>query len=188
MRLWMKAVDDYVHPTCGELTFVSCHRHIIRRLGPEGVGAVSLRHARRVGDAAMAVEKAGAGGAGLRGPRHCGENPPAHQVHEAGQRRPGGTPLAGRRRLFPRRRRAGRPTPNRLDMLGMSALWEQGRLPRLADWFDRIKSRPTFKPSFLDWCPPQLTDDLRTFGTQSWPDVRAIIEPAGAAESGAVAR
>ena len=32
MRLWTKAVDENLHPACGEITFASCHRHIVRRL------------------------------------------------------------------------------------------------------------------------------------------------------------
>ena len=35
MRLWTKAVDEYLHPACAELTFASCHRYIIERLSPE---------------------------------------------------------------------------------------------------------------------------------------------------------
>ena len=31
MRLWTKAVDENLHPACGEVTFASCHRHIVRR-------------------------------------------------------------------------------------------------------------------------------------------------------------
>src|SRR5207244_4405822 len=39
------------------------------------------------------------------------------------------------------------PYVNRLDMLGMSAMWA-GTRPRVADWFARIKARPAFKPAF----------------------------------------
>src|SRR5262249_54993129 len=35
MRLWTKAVDEYLHPACAELTFASCHRYIIGRLPPD---------------------------------------------------------------------------------------------------------------------------------------------------------
>ena len=34
MRLWTKAVDEFLHPACAELTFASCHRFIIGRLSP----------------------------------------------------------------------------------------------------------------------------------------------------------
>ena len=62
-----------------------------------------------------------------------------------------------------------------IDMLSMSGMWTGGRLPRVEAWFERIKARDTFKSSFLDWCPEDLTNDLREFGAQSWPDVKRII-------------
>jgi glutathione S-transferase len=66
------------------------------------------------------------------------------------------------------------PYVNRLDMLGMAQMWEKSR-PRVTDWFNRIKARPAFKPAFLDWCPPDLTADLLTFGRQSWPQVERLL-------------
>ena len=66
------------------------------------------------------------------------------------------------------------PYVNRLDMLGMSEMWIGSR-PLLTEWFERMKSRPSFKPSLLDMCPPDLTSDLKTFGTRSWPDVKRLL-------------
>jgi glutathione S-transferase len=66
------------------------------------------------------------------------------------------------------------PYVNRLDMLGMSEMWIGSR-PRLTEWFERMKSHPSFTPSLLDMCPPDLTNDLKTFGTQSWPDVKRLL-------------
>ena len=37
MRLWTKAVDELLHPMCGEITFACSHRHTVARLGPEGL-------------------------------------------------------------------------------------------------------------------------------------------------------
>jgi glutathione S-transferase len=59
-------------------------------------------------------------------------------------------------------------------MLGMAPMWERTR-PRVTDWFHRIKARPSFKPAFLDWCPPDLTADLLTFGRQNWPGVERLL-------------
>ncbi len=73
------------------------------------------------------------------------------------------------------------PYVNRLDMLAMSEMWV-GKRPRLTDWFERIKARPSFQPSLLDMCPPDLTNDLKTFGAESWPDVEAA---AGGVNGGA---
>lgn len=69
------------------------------------------------------------------------------------------------------------PYVNRLDMMSMSEMWTRSR-PRLAAWFERIKARPSFRPSLIDWCPSDLTKDLATFGRQSWPEVKAILEAA----------
>ena len=69
------------------------------------------------------------------------------------------------------------PYVNRLDMLNTSEMWTGSR-PRLTAWFECIKSRPTFEPALLDWCPPDLTQDLATFGAQSWPEVRSILRAA----------
>ena len=183
MRLWMKNVDDYIHPTCGELTFVSCHRHIIRRLGPDGVeqflsGTPGVSVTPQWVSRKRELVERGFDAPGVA------EKIRLHIKYM----KQANADLAGRRWLagedFSLADIALAPYANRLEMLGMSALWEQGRLPHLAEWFERIRSRPNFKPCFLDWCPPQLTDDLRTFGTQSWPEVREIVDPA---EPGAVA-
>jgi glutathione S-transferase len=69
------------------------------------------------------------------------------------------------------------PYVTRLDMLSMSEMWAKKR-PHLAEWFGRIKSRPSYKPQLFDWCTPDLTNDLATFGAQSWPLVRRIHEAA----------
>jgi len=67
------------------------------------------------------------------------------------------------------------PYVNRLDMLGLSGLWENGRLPRLDEWWRGVKLRSSFKPQIMDWIPESLADDLRTYGPKSWPEVRRIV-------------
>ena len=37
MRMWTKAVDEFLHPMCGEITFSASHRFTVATLGPEGV-------------------------------------------------------------------------------------------------------------------------------------------------------
>jgi ganglioside-induced differentiation-associated protein 1 len=69
------------------------------------------------------------------------------------------------------------PYVNRIDMLGWPQMWEQTR-PQVTAWFERIKARPAFKPALLDWCPPDLTAELLTFGRQSWPTVGRLLAQA----------
>jgi glutathione S-transferase len=69
------------------------------------------------------------------------------------------------------------PYVNRLDMMSMSAMWTRSR-PKVTDWFERIRARPTFKVQLIDWVPADLTKDLATFGDASWPEVDRILRAA----------
>jgi glutathione S-transferase len=69
------------------------------------------------------------------------------------------------------------PYVNRLAMMSMSAMWTRSR-PRVTDWFERVKARPTFKPQLIKWVPTGLTNDLATFGAESWPEVDRILSAA----------
>jgi glutathione S-transferase len=173
MRLWTKAVDEFLHPACAELTFASCHRFIIGRLSPEKfneflestppISVTADWHARkkeivRRGMEAPRVDRTFRLYDGYLGKME-------DTLHD--QRW-----LAGD--TFSLADISLAPYVNRLDMLGMSEMWVGSR-PRLTDWFERIKSRPSFRPSLLDVCPPDLTNDLKTFGTQSWPGVKRLL-------------
>jgi glutathione S-transferase len=173
MRLWTKAVDEDLHPACAEVTFSSCHRHIIKRLPPDEYEAfldstpaqsVTPRwHARKKELVALGFDAPGLAATYRLYDGYLGKM----ETTLAGQ-----SWLAGD--TFSLADIAMTPYVNRLDMLGMAPLWTRSR-PRVADWFERIKGRPAFKPALLDWCPPDLTADLNTFGRQSWPSVERLL-------------
>ncbi|MCG8440487.1 MAG: glutathione S-transferase family protein [Caulobacterales bacterium] len=174
MRLWTKAVDEQLHPACGELTFVCCHRHIVMRLPKAELQAflastpdesvTSTWRERKKEIVRMGFDAPGVDTTIRLYDSHL------TRMEEALKDGPW---LAGER--FSLADIALAPYVNRLDMLNMAGMWENGRLPRVSDWFARIKATPNFKAVFLDWCPEELTNDLRTFGAQSWPDVKRII-------------
>jgi len=58
----------------------------------------------------------------------------------------------------------------------MGGMWENGRLPNVDAWFQRIKGMPNFTASFIDWVPDHLTNDLRENGAKSWPEVAKILD------------
>jgi glutathione S-transferase len=176
MRLWTKAVDELLHPMCAEITFSASHRHTVARLGPEGVAKflastppVSVTggwHERKKiivmqGFQAPGIEKAY---------RHYDDF-----LQKMDDRLKDHAWLAGD--AFSLADIALTPYVTRLDMLSMSEMWTKTR-PHLTDWFERIKARPTYKPQLRDWCPPDLTNDLATFGAQSWPEVKRMLEAA----------
>ncbi|MEM8857652.1 MAG: glutathione S-transferase family protein [Chloroflexota bacterium] len=174
MLLWTKAVDEHIHPACGEVTFVSCHRYVVLRLGEEGVEkfldgtpSQSVTTAWRERKRQLVMVGISTPGVDVKiklYDKYLSEMEACLQDSDW---------LAGD--TFSLADIAMTPYVNRLDMLSMSGLWENGRRPRVTDWFNRIKERPTFKPMFLDWCPEQLTADLKQFGAQTYPDVLEVL-------------
>jgi len=173
MRCWTKDVDMDLHPAWAAITFVSSHRHTILRLGPEKVKefldstpdlsiysdwhAVKRNYVMDGFDAPGAADKIRLYDRYL----HMMDEALIDSEWIAG----GGFSLADTALI---------PYVNRLDMMSMSGMWE-GRLPRVTDWFERVKSRPTFKTAMLDWVPDDLTHDLKTFGRESYKEVKSIL-------------
>ena len=176
MRVWTKAVDENLHPACGEITFAACHRHIIRRLPEDkfqeflnstpSISVTPRCQARKKEIVLLGMDAPGLDVTFRLYDSYLGK------METTLAKRPW---LAGE--SFSLADIAVTPYVNRLDMLGMAPMWERSR-PRVTDWFDRIKERPAFKPAFLDWCPPDLTADLLTYGRQSWPGVEAMLAKA----------
>ena len=63
------------------------------------------------------------------------------------------------------------PYIERADRLGLAGLW-QAR-PRVADWFSRIKARPSFE-AISDY-PPTDYDDTGRDGLKHWPRIKELI-------------
>jgi glutathione S-transferase len=173
-RYWTKALDELLHPACGVLTFASAHRHIVRKNLSEKQLEEFLAN---TPDHSVTVDWAGY----------------KKQIVKSGFEAPG---AADKVRLYDKYLKQMNedlkktewlvndefgladisltPYVNRVAMMGMNEWWE-GRLPYLADWWERIQEVPSFKAAILDWCPEDLTNDLKTFGSQSWPEVQRII-------------
>jgi glutathione S-transferase len=176
MRLWTKAVDELVHPACAEITFSASHRHTVARLGSDGlakflastppISVTDAWHERKKVIVMQGFEAPGIEKAYLLYDRF---------LQKMDDRLKTDGWLAGP--TFSLADIALTPYVTRLDMMCMSEMWTVSR-PHLADWFERIKARPTYKPQLRDWCPPALTNDLATFGAQSWPEVKRILRAA----------
>ncbi len=173
VRLWTKAIDEDLHPACAVITFASCHRHIVRRAGPEGVekflnATPSLsvtpewkEQKRRVIELGFETPEVAAKFRLYVRYLDKMENALTRHLWLAGD-------------SYSLADVGMTPYVNRLDMMSMSGLWE-GVRPRLRDWFERVRQRSSFKIAVLDWCPAQLTSDLKTYGAQSWPDVVKVL-------------
>ncbi|GHA61641.1 hypothetical protein GCM10008927_29000 [Amylibacter ulvae] len=176
-RIWTKAVDEDLHPACGAVTFVCSHRHtVLKNLGEKGVKeflastpAMSVTSdwksqkdsfTRYGFDAPGAAEKVKLYDTYLQ------------KMEDA---------LAGGNdwlvaNTFSIADIAMTPYVNRLAMMSMRGMWENGRLPNVEAWFARIEARENFKKCLIDWVPQDLTNDLRKNGAKSWPEVAQILE------------
>jgi len=57
----------------------------------------------------------------------------------------------------------------------MEPLWQNGRLTKVENWFQRIKARPAFESAFLKWMPAELTEEMYCNGQQTWPEIEKLI-------------
>jgi ganglioside-induced differentiation-associated protein 1 len=172
VRMWTKAVDEELHPACSALTYVVSHRHTILRRGagrfedfltaggPEGAAARALKW--------QWIQQ------GLKAPGAADKI----SVYDAYLRKMENALrdsqwLVGNR--FSMADIAMAPYLNRLAALSMEALWRGGRLPRVEQWFERLRQRPAFGPALVDCVPAELVDEMRANGRKSWPDIAALL-------------
>jgi glutathione S-transferase len=176
-RLWTKAVDEELHPACSAITYVVSHRHTILR---NGVGSFEdfLKQGATEGAAARRMK--------WEWIQHGIEAPGAADkirlydayLHKMERALQGSDWLVGDR--FSIADVAMTPYANRLAALSMTGLWENGRLPRVEAWFERVRSRPTFEPAFVKWMPPELAAEMRDNGAKSWDPIRRLLNIATA--------
>lgn len=63
-----------------------------------------------------------------------------------------------------------------LELLEFHGWWRE--MPHVADWYQRVKLRPSFRLAILDVLPERMTADMRARGAQAWPEVEAILKTA----------
>jgi glutathione S-transferase len=172
VRIWTKAVDEELHPACSTITYVVSHRHTILR---NGLGSFEEFPRQNAGEGYAARERKwrwineglAAPGAGDQVRIYDGY---LRRMEEALQDRQwlvtGHLTMADI---------ALAPYLNRLAALSMHEMWEGGRCPRVADWFERIRARPAFKPALMDWVPETSRLEMLENGTRSWPEVRSWL-------------
>lgn len=173
VRLWTKAVDEELHPACSAITYIVSHRHTILRNGTASFEDF-LRQGSSEGAAARRLK--------WEWIQHGIEAPGAADkirlydayLHKMEHALNGSEWLVDNQ--FSMADVAMTPYVNRLAALSMEPLWKNGRLPRVEAWFDRVRSRPTFGPAFVQWMPPELAAEMQANGTLSWPQIRAVLK------------
>ena len=172
VRLWTKAVDEELHPACSALTYIVSHRHTILR---KGVGNFDdfLKQGGSEGAEARALKwqwiqkGVEAPGAAEKVRLYDG------YLHKMEAALNGSQWLVGDEITMADLAMA--PYVNRLAALAMENFWTGGRLPHVDRWFQTLKGRPSFKPSLLDWMPPDLTKEMLENGEKASPSIKALL-------------
>lgn len=177
VRYWTKAVDEDLHPACAAVTFVCSHRHtILKNLGADGVKEFLASTPGMSVTADWNSKKDIYVRYGFEAPEAVDKiklyDTYLHKMDDA--LKCGDDWLVANK--FTIADIAMAPYVNRLAMMSMRGMWENGRLPNLQQWFARIEAMPTFQKCLIDWVPEDLTNDLRENGAKSWPDVATILK------------
>ena len=173
MRLWMKKVDDGMHPAVNTLTFATANRKALLAKTPKELQAYYDAKPDPVHREKLRQLVEG----GLEAPVVIDAVKLYDKRLDELEEALGDAPfLAGED--WSLADAAVTPYINRLDMIGLDRMWEGAR-PRLADWFARIKSRKSYGEA-LNWY--FTADDEKRFaseGVDAWAKVETILRAAG---------
>ena len=168
MRIWTKLVDEEIHPATRPLTYVVTHRHAILARGEPAVEdhiasdpdpAWRERKRRWIRDGFDAPDVALALRTFVRllERMDCALEGSEWLVGD-------GYTLADG---------ALTPYANRLEMLGLSELWQDR--PNFDRWFAAVKERPSFAPALFDYLPGELRARMLADGQAALPQVRQAL-------------
>ena len=168
-RAWTKRVDEELHPDCGVLSWSTYIRKEMLSRPPEDLE----EHYRKMPDPANRDLQ-----------RQCFERGIEAPVFRSAIRRydkilgimedtlADGPWLAGADYTIADA--AVTPYVLRLDMLGMSGMWEGSRR-RVGDWYRRVRQRPSAAVALDAYIKPADTDKMIGPGTEAWPEIQEIL-------------
>jgi glutathione S-transferase len=172
VRVWTKAVDEELHPACSAVTYVVSHRHTILRNGAGSfedflaAGGTEGRAARE--RKWQWIQQ------GLRAPGFAEQlGIYAGYIEKMERELVAGGWLAGD--AFSMADVALAPYLFRLEVLGMDFVWSVGGLARVADWWSRVRARPSFAPAFERWLPAELAAEMRANGKRARDELEEIL-------------
>lgn len=164
-RIWMKRVDEGLFPSTVMVTFATANRKAVMAMTPER----RAEYFDRTPNPAQRERKRQSVEQGLDAPQVIGAvryfDTFIGDMETALADRPW---LAGN--TYTMADAAVTSFIDRAEILGMDLLWN-GR-PRVADWYARIKARPTFKTCLTDW----LTDSDRDRYTVPRDEIAAKVQ------------
>jgi glutathione S-transferase len=168
-RLFMKKIDDYLHSATSTVTFATANRKVLIKKSPEELAEhlakipnLDYRERQRLsitqGLAAPHVAQA------LRNyEKYVSDMDGALASHAY---------LAGD--AYSLADVAATPYMFRAAAIGLENLW-QGRRPRVADWYRRIRERPSFQKAVIDPISPADHDRFTVPKEETWAKAREAL-------------
>ena len=145
LRLWLKRIDDPVHPACGVLTHATAFRQSFLAKSP----AEQEAHFAKMPDPARRARQQAVYRDGLDAPIVAAAVRTHDKLLTDMEAALANAPfIAGPD--YSLADAAATPYVNRLNNLGLFDVWAAAK-PRVADWFARIRERPSFKPAITNY-------------------------------------
>ncbi len=169
MRLWVKRIDEKVHPSAGVLTYAIGPRNAILQQPEEQ----RERYLASIPDPANRAKRRSVIEHGVAAPefaeavRHFVDLLDAMESSLA----PDGW-LSGA--SFGLADAAALPYVLRMDHLALTPLLTADVRPRVADWLARVRARPSFETAVAQWLPQPILDMFRANGEAVWPEVEPL--------------
>ncbi|HEU5018476.1 MAG TPA: glutathione S-transferase family protein [Pseudolabrys sp.] len=172
MRLWMKRIDEYLHPASATLTYAMVHGPTMRKKSPAELTAYYAGVPNPITRARQraAIEQ------GLESPDAAQALVFCRSAIADMERQLESQPwLAGE--SYSLADAAMTPYINRLTMLGLSNMWK-GSHPHVTDWFGRILERPSFATAVDAFAAPADMQPYAGIETWAWEKARSILAAA----------
>jgi len=172
---WIKRVDDALHPAAPVVTFALGPRKAILQQ-PEEVREANLA---AIPDSAARAIRRSVLEHGVAAPEFAGalgvflDTLDAMEAALAGSRWLSGPGFGlADATLF--------PYVLRLEHLAMDPLLAPDARPRVADWVERVKARPSHATAVEAWAAPAAVEMMRSQGKEAWPEIAPIVRRHGA--------
>ena len=171
MRLFNKLIDEYVHNACMILTFATAFRPNFVKMPREAwLAEINKTPLKRRAEYKRSVIEHGLDS------EFVGDAIAHHEKLLSwmdASLQTGGY-LAGER--FSNADCAVIPYMLRLELLKLSGMWE--RYPAIADWWKRMRVRPSVKAELIDRMSDSDWAPFRNLSPDPWPKVQALIKAA----------
>ncbi len=169
VRLWTKRIDEKVHPAAGVITYAIGTRPMLLQRTREEIEA----QLDQIPDAGRRELRRSVIEHGIKAPAFAGAIRAFVNLIDDMEARLAGRPWRAGDELS-LADAAALPYVLRLDHLAMDSLLSVDARPRLADWYARLRARPSYAAAVTALLPEPVIEMFRTNGQAVWSDVEPL--------------